>query len=122
MPIFDSGLLAAPRNLKDFIHQYKCKKDIFDLHEGHVTTDLTTNKNFFFNNYIMDVFLFITAIFSVLVVTWQYIYCENIRKIKMLVDSLVIQQIKDAGAVTQEEINTECKIQTYISLALTFLA
>ena len=30
-----------------------------------------------------------------------------------------MQQIKEVGAVTQEEINTECKILTYISLALT---
>ena len=32
---FDSDLLRAPRNLKDFIHQYKCKKEILDLHERH---------------------------------------------------------------------------------------
>ena len=44
---FDSDLLKAPRNLKDFIHQYKCKKEIFDLHERHYTTDITTNKNSF---------------------------------------------------------------------------
>ena len=30
-----------------------------------------------------------------------------------------MQQIKEVGAVTQEEMNTECKILTYISLALT---
>ena len=30
-----------------------------------------------------------------------------------------MQQIKEVGAVIQEEINTECKILTYISLALT---
>ena len=30
-----------------------------------------------------------------------------------------MQQIKEMGAVTQEAINTECKILTYISLALT---
>ena len=34
VPKFDSDLLTAPRNLKDFIHQYKCKKEIFNLHEG----------------------------------------------------------------------------------------
>ena len=33
--------------------------------------------------------------------------------------SLVLQQVKEVGAVTQEEINTECKILTCISLALT---
>ena len=29
MSKFDSDLLTTPRNLKDFIHQYKPKKDIF---------------------------------------------------------------------------------------------
>ena len=33
--------------------------------------------------------------------------------------SLVLQQVKEVGAVTQKEINTECKILTYVSLALT---
>ena len=37
----------------------------------------------------------------------------------MLVASLALQQIKEVGAVTQEETNTECKIWTYISVALT---
>ena len=116
---FDSDFLTAPRNLKDFIQHCKCKKDRFDLHERHVTIDLTTNKNVFSNNYIVDIFLFITTIISVLVVTLAiYLLCKH-KKIKMLVASLVMQQIKEVGAVTQEEINTECKILTYVSLALT---
>ena len=39
----------------------------------------------------------------------------------MLMASLVLHQVKEVGAVTQKEINTECKILTYISLALTIL-
>ena len=35
--------------------------------------------------------------------------------------SLVLQQVKEVGTVTQKEANTECKILTYISLALTIL-
>ena len=35
--------------------------------------------------------------------------------------SLVLHQVKEVGAVTQKEINTECKTLTYISLALTIL-
>ena len=53
---FHSYILTAPRNCKDFVHQYKSKKEILDLHERHDTTDLTTNTNFFSNNYIVDVF------------------------------------------------------------------
>ena len=52
---FDFDLLTAPTNLKDFIHQYNHKKEIFDFNKRHDTIDLTT-KNFFSNNYIVDVF------------------------------------------------------------------
>ena len=40
-------------------------------------------------------------------------------KLKTLVASLALQQVKEVSAVTQKEINTECKILTYISLPLT---
>ena len=53
---FDSDLLTASRNLKDFIHQCNGKKEIFDLNERHDTTDLTMNKYFFSNNYLVDIF------------------------------------------------------------------
>ena len=39
----------------------------------------------------------------------------------MLIASLVLHQVKEVGAVIQKEINSECKTQTYISLALTIL-
>ena len=56
MSKFDSKLLTTPKNLKDFIQQYKYKKEIFDLKERHDTTDtnLDTNKKFFSNNSIVD--------------------------------------------------------------------
>ena len=49
---FDTSLITTPRTLKDFIHQYKHKKEIFDLEERHDNTD----KNLFSNNFIEDVF------------------------------------------------------------------
>ena len=39
----------------------------------------------------------------------------------MLIASLVLHQVKELGAVMQEEINTECKMLTYICLVLTTL-
>ena len=86
----DLELLTAPRNLKDFIHQYNSRKEIFDLNERHDTTDLTTNKNFFSNTYIVDVFLFITAIISVLFTTLAiYLLCKH-KKLRTLVASLAL--------------------------------
>ena len=64
---FDSDLLTAPRTLKDFIHQYSCKKEIFDLTKRHDNTDENLpNKNFFSNNFIMDVFLFGAAVYLII--------------------------------------------------------
>ena len=39
----------------------------------------------------------------------------------MLIASLLLHQVKEVGAVTQKEINSEWKTFTYISLVLTIL-
>ena len=44
---FDSYLLTASNNLKNFIHQYTHKKDIFDLNERHDNMASITNNIFF---------------------------------------------------------------------------
>ena len=123
--IFDSEILTVPRTLKDFIHQYNHRKEIFDLEEGHHNTDINLpNKNFFSSNFIVDIFLFITAIISQLVTTLaKYLLCKH-NKLRMLVISLALQQIKEVGKVTtKEEVTTACtcKIQFYIILALGIL-
>ena len=119
MSKFDTDLLTAPMNLKDFIIQYNGRKEIFDLNERYGTTDLTTNKNFFSNNNIVDIFLVITVVISLLVTTLAICLLCKHKKFKTLVDSLALQQVKELGAVSQKDINNECKILTYISLAFT---
>ena len=114
-------MLTASSNLKGFIHQYTHKKEIFDLNKRHGNTALITNKNFFSDNYVIDVFLFIAAIISLLATSLTiYLLCKH-KKLRILIASLVLQQVKEVGTVTQKEIITECKILTYISLALTIL-
>ena len=54
-------------------------KKFFDLQEWHDNMELITNKNFFSENYIIDVFLFITAIILYWLQFWQYIYYVNTR-------------------------------------------
>ena len=122
MSKFDTELLTAPKNLKDFIHYYNCKKEIFNLKEWHDTTELTTNKSFFSDNYVIDVFLFVTAVISLLATNLAiYLLCKH-KKLRMLVASLALQQVREDGAATtQKGGNTECKIQANISLALTTL-
>ena len=83
--------------------------------------ELITNKKFFSENYITDIFLFITAIILLLATTLTiYLLCKH-KKLRTLIASLVLHQVKEVGAVTQKEVNTECKTLTCISLALTIL-
>ena len=114
--IFDHTLLTASSDLKEFIYQYTNDKEIFDLKERHDRTELNTNKNFLSDNYIVDIFLFITAKMSLLATTLTaYLLCKH--KKLMLIASLVLHQVKEVGAVTQKE----CKTLTYKSLVLTIL-
>ena len=107
--------------MKEFIHQYTNDKEIFDLQERHDSTELNTNKNLFSENYIIDIFLFITAIISLLATALTvYLLCKH-KKFRMLIASLILHQVEEVGTVTQKEINNECKTLTYISLVLTIL-
>ena len=124
---FDSELLKAPKTLKDFVHKFCHKKEIFDLHERHnYNNDLELpNKNFFFNNFTINIFLFVTAIISSVVTTIvMYILCKHL-KCTSLVTSLALQQMKEVGMVAKQESvstpqNIECtsKIQWYTILML----
>ena len=81
------------------------------------------NKNSLFNNFTIDVFLFIAVIISILVTTLvMYMLCKHMT-LKTLVTSLALQQIKEVDAVTRQEdilLNIECtwKIQWYTILML----
>ena len=56
---FHSNLLTASNDLKDFIHQYTRDKEFFYLQERHDNTELISNKSFFSDNYVIDIFLFL---------------------------------------------------------------
>ena len=65
---FDSELLKSSKTLKDFVHKFQHKREIFDFKKRHNIKDLEmAKKNSFFSNYAVDVFLFVTAIISLLV-------------------------------------------------------
>ena len=75
------------------------------------------SKSFFFNNYAINIFLFVTTIISLMVTTLvMYILCKHM-KLKTLVTSLALQQIKEVGVVCKQyyinsaqEIECTCKI------------
>ena len=104
MSKFDSVLLTAPRTLKDFIQQYNHKKEIFDLTGKHDNMDENLpNRNFLFSSYIVDVFLFVAAIISLLVTTLAILLLCKHEKLRTLVTSPALQQVREGDRVTTQE-------------------
>ena len=118
-------LFTTPEILKEYILQYKHQKEIFDLKERHDInkSDLETpNKNVFTNNFIMDIFVFIIAIISVITtMIILYVLCIH-NELQTLVVSLALQQVKEVStSATKKEYDNymcDCTSQFYIILAL----
>ena len=109
---FDPTLLMSSSDQKEFINSYTKHKEIFDLQERHDKMELNTNKNFFSDNYTVDIFMSISVIISLLV-TFDSILCKH-KKFQTLIASLVLHQVKEVGVeVTQKEINSECRTLAY---------
>ena len=93
---FDESLLSSPLTLKEYISQYKCDKEIFDSKKKHDIEELEkefANKNFF-NSKIVKIFKFVVAIISIIAtVVTIYAICKH-NKLRVLVTSLALQQVK----------------------------
>ena len=75
---FDKMLLTASTDLKEFINSYTNHKEIFYLQERHDSMKLITNKNFFSDNFIVDIFMFIWTVISLLATTLPvYLLCKH---------------------------------------------
>ena len=118
---FDKTLLHVSTNLKDFLNNYIRRKEIFDLQERHETTILNTSKIFFSNNHIMDIFMFISSIISLISTTLIiYSLCKH-KKTRTLIASLVLYQAKEVGT-TARETHSECTTLAYMGIILTILS
>ena len=123
---FDDTLLSAPLTLKEYIDQYKHDSEIFDLKERHDIDELDqefANKNFFTNNFIIDIFVFMIAIISVITtIIIIYAICKH-NKLRALVMSLALQQVKEINAeeIRDRNYKHECTSQFYIILALSIV-
>ena len=65
---FDETLLSPPLTLKEYIAQYKCDKEIFNLKERHDIDELEkehVNKNFF-NSQVVKILKFVVAIILII--------------------------------------------------------
>ena len=126
IPDFDSSLNHAPTNLKSFMHHYANNKEIFEIKQRHVSTVESlnnSNKNFFFNNYIVDIFVFTFSIVSIISITLVISLFCNQEHLRTLVASLILHKIKEEKANSSSEgTNSECKILAYIGIILTVLS
>ena len=118
---FDETLLSAPKTLKEYISQYKQKKEIFDLKVRQGIDIESPNKDFLTNNLIVDTLVFtIAIIMAVATIKILYLLCKY-NKLRTLVASLVLQQVKEVGtSVMKQDTNNayNCTPQFYIILAL----
>ena len=116
---FDSKLLQAQKTLQDFVYQYRQKKQILDKCEIN-----KLNNHSFFNNYIMDIFLFIAAILSMIATaTIVHIMCKH-AKLKTLVTGIAFQPIKGTDVIFSSINDSEScahKASWYTIVALTLM-
>ena len=93
----------------------------------HKSTDLrNTKKSFFLGNHEVHIFLFVNVIILLIVpMDVLFTICKD-RKLKSLVSSIAVQQIKEMGVVTKQEQASEkcvmgctCKHQWYRICMLT---
>ena len=125
-PALDSSLKDAPTNLKSFIHSFVMNKEIFDFKQRHVSTvesSINSNKNFFSNNHIIDIFIFTSSIITLISTTLViYLFCKH-KHIRPLVASLVLHKIKEVDAnPNSKQIDPGCGTLTYVGIILTVLS
>ena len=77
----DDTRLLVPQTLKEYISQYKQKKEIFDLKARHDIDEIdidSPNKNFFTNNFSVDIFVFtIAIILTITTLIILYVLCKH---------------------------------------------
>ena len=118
---FDESLLSTPLTLKEYISQYKQDKGIFHLKERHDIDEMEkeyVNKNFF-NSQVVKIFKFVVAIISIIAtVVTIYAICKH-NKLRVLVTSLALQQVKEVKAEDIENVSYKCKCTTQFHIILT---
>ena len=113
---FDSKLLTAPKTLKDLVYQYKQKGQILNK------TNNKNTKHSFFDNIIMDVFLFIVTILSMIATAAIiHLVCRH-TQLKALLTGIAFQPVKQTEAIFDNgEEQQNCAKQWYTKAALTLM-
>ena len=131
LPIFlnnttiDDTLFLAPLTLKEYVNQYKHDLEIFDLKERHDIEEIekeNANKNFF-NSQVVKIFKFVVAIILIVATVVKiYAICKH-NKLRALVTSLALQQVREVKAEDIENENHKCEYiaQFYIIFAFSIV-
>ena len=97
---FDPKLLSAPKALKDFVAQYKEKKEILER-KGQKEIEeakLTSKFGSFLESFLVDVLLFTVALITrIIMIVVIYVVCGQ-SKLKALVAKIVLQHTKAVEA------------------------
>ena len=111
---FDNKLLKAPETLNGLVQQYRQKNQIQKLQESKTKIN-------FFDNIVIDIFLFIAAIISMLaVIAIIHLVCKQ-AKLKMLLTGITFQPIKQTEAAVANQIQQHCTMQWYAIAALSLM-
>ena len=113
---FDSKLLEAPKILKEYVNQYQQKKQVLDKNRNNDKI-----KHSFLDNYIMDIFLFIAAILSVIATAAiVHLICKH-AQLKALLTGIAFQPVGQTEAMfgsNNESGHCKCTAQWYTIAAL----
>ena len=113
---FDSKLLKAPKTLKELVHQYKQKGQILNKANNKDA------KHSFFDNTIMDVFLFVATILSMIATAAIVHLVFRHVKLRVLLTGIAFQPVKQAEAIFgNEKQQQNCSMQWYTIAALTLM-
>ena len=113
---FDSKLLKAPKTLRDLVYQYKQKGQMLNK------TKNNNSKHSLFDNLIMDAFLFIATILSMIATAEiVHIVCKH-AKLKALITGIAFQPVKQTEAIfSNGKEQHNCTTQWYTVAALTLM-
>ena len=114
---FDSRLLKAPETLKDLVQQYKKKGQVLNKENRNKGE----TKRTFFNNIIMDIFLFVTAILSMIATAATvHLVCKH-SKLKALLTGIGVLPVKQIEAIFDNQMQNHCTSQWYTIVALSLM-
>ena len=111
---FNSKLMKTPKTLKDLVSQYKQKGQILNK------TNNKSTKLSIFDNIIMDIFLFVAAILSMIAtIVIIHLVCRH-TKLKALLMGIAFWLVKQTEAIFGNEKDQQnCATHWYTIAALT---